>query len=160
MREQNKLDLLAIDGLKYITDERSGYRENLTTKLTNISEDLMSLSVEMGIPILGVIQANRGGVDDENGNSTLEMETIRDSDGPAANASKVLSLRQRNGILEIGVKKQRNGLVGSTIKYMWNINNGEFVWIPSKDDLVDQEIKDEQIKTNIEAYADDINDVF
>jgi replicative DNA helicase len=57
--QKNKLDILGIDGITYLTDERYKKGDNRTTMLTNISEDLMSLSIELGIPILVVVQSNR-----------------------------------------------------------------------------------------------------
>lgn len=156
-----KLDMIAIDGITYLTDERFRRGDNKTTTLTNISEDLMSLSVEMKIPILVVVQANRSGAisnDDEDG--TPELESIRDSDGIAHNASKVISIRQKkNGVLEIGVKKQRFGRVGDKLNYMWDIDTGEFTWIPSSDDIsrgnVERTVKDTKKK-----YSNDKADVF
>lgn len=157
---QNELDMLAIDGITYLNDERGKNRDNKTTSLTNISEDLMSLSVEMKIPILAVVQANRSGVAEEGSNDTPELESIRDSDGMAMNASKVLSIRQRDGVLNIGVKKQRNGVVGSTIKYLWNIDKGEFVWVPSEDSAVSKETVETKIQENNDIYLGDITDIF
>ncbi len=131
--KQNKLDALAIDGITYITDERANRGDNKTTSLTNISEDLMSLSIELKIPILVVVQANRSGVVD-NDDGTPELESIRDSDGIAHNASKVISIRQKQDkTLEIGVKKQRFGSVGDRLNYSWNIDTGEFIFIPNYD---------------------------
>ena len=91
--QQYKLDALFIDGIKYLSDERGRKNDNLTTSLTNISEDLMELSVELEIPVIAVVQANRGGVSDANEDDTPELETIRDSDGIAHNASRVISLK-------------------------------------------------------------------
>ena len=155
---QNELDMIAIDGITYLSDERYKKGDNKTTSLTNISEDLMSLSVEMNIPILGVVQANRGGVVEED-SGTPELETIRDSDGLGMNASKVISLRQKYGILEIGIKKQRNGKVGDTLRYTWNIDTGEFTWIPSETENLPKEMIEEKIQENKDQY-DDIEDIF
>ena len=132
---QYKLDLVAIDGITYLTDERYQRGDNKTTMLTNISEDLMSLSMEMKVPILVVVQANRSGVAQDDADGTPELESIRDSDGIAMNASKVLSIRQtKDGILKMEVKKQRFGMVGSKFSYQWDINTGEFTYLPSYDD--------------------------
>lgn len=125
--KQYKLDLLAIDGITYIQDERAKKGDSKTIELTHISEDLMALSIELNIPILAVVQANRGGasVDDDN---TPDLETIRDSDGISHNASKVIALRQsKDGVLILEVKKQRNGIVGTKVQYTWNIDKGEFI---------------------------------
>ena len=136
--KQHNLDVIAIDGITYMQDERAKKGDNKTTKLTNISEDLMALSIELEIPILVVVQANRGGADvDDNG--TPDLENIRDSDGIAHNASKVISLKQGDdGVLTLQVKKQRNGVVGTKVRYMWNVNNGEFI---SMNDSADMPIK-------------------
>lgn len=125
-----KLDLIAVDGITYLSDERYKRGDNKTTTLTNISEDIMSLSVELGIPILVVVQANRGGVaDKEKGDDyTPELENIKDSDGIAANASLVIAIRQTaDGTLILQIKKQRNGRVGDKIQYQWSPNIGEFI---------------------------------
>ena len=132
--QQYKLDLIAIDGITYITDERFKKGDSKTITLTNISEDLMSLSMEMRVPILVVVQANRGAVQPDN-DGTPELETIRDSDGIAMNASKVLSIKQTtDSVLKIEVKKQRFGAVGGKLLYNWNINEGKFEFIPSYND--------------------------
>ena len=137
---QYKLDLIAIDGITYISDERGKKGDNKTTSLTNISEDLMSLSVSLGIPVLLVVQANRSGVVGDEDEGIPELESIRDSDGISHNASKVISIRQKkNNVLELGVKKNRYGSVGGKLNYVWDINTGEFKFIPSTDDAEPKE---------------------
>jgi len=126
--QKYKLDVIAVDGITYLSDERYKRGDNKTTSLTNISEDLMALSVELGIPILVVVQANRSGVVDKESDDMPELESIRDSDGISHNASKVLSIRQSaDGALIMQVKKQRNGRVGDKIQYQWSPNIGEFI---------------------------------
>ena len=125
-----KLDAVAIDGITYLDDERYRKGDSVTTSLTHISEDLMSLSVELKVPILVVVQANRSGVAKDEKDGAPELESIRDSDGIAHNASKVLSLLQKkDNTLEISVKKQRFGAVGSKVHYQWDIDTGAFKYI-------------------------------
>jgi replicative DNA helicase len=128
--KQHNLEAIAVDGITYMTDERGKHGDNKTTSLTNISEDLMSLSVELNVPVFVVVQANRGGVVDGDKDGTPELESIRDSDGISHNASKIISLRQHETTLEICVKKQRNGIVGTRLKYDCDINTGMFTYIP------------------------------
>lgn len=126
------LDFVAIDGITYLADERFKKGDNKTTSLTNISEDLMELSIEMGIPIAVVVQANRGGVVyGEDNDDTPGLEHIKDSDGIAANASKVLSVRQQKELetVTIGIKKNRDGYVGGKVSYKWNIDIGDFEYL-------------------------------
>jgi len=136
-----KLDCIAIDGIKYLSDERYKRGDSTTTSLTNISEDLMALSVELKIPVLAVVQANRNGViDKDNKEDVPELENIRDSDGIAMNASKVLSMRQtKEGVLKLEVKKNRYGRVGGKVAYNWDIDTGTFTYLPTVDDNVQEE---------------------
>ena len=153
--KQYKLDMIAIDGITYVSDERGRNNDNKTTSLTNISEDLMSLSVELKIPILVVVQANRSGVGVGEDDGTPELESIRDSDGIAHNASKVISIRQKqNGVLEMGIKKQRFGAVGGKLNYTWDIDTGDFTFIPSFDDAQPRERTEKQVKETKKKFKD------
>lgn len=158
--QQNNLNILCIDGITYITDERQQRGDNKTTTLTNISEDLMSLSIELKIPIVIVVQSNRGGVIQKEEDGSPELEHIKDSDGIAANASKVISIRQREGnVLELGIKKQRNGIVGGVLKYAWSIDTGEFNYIPDYRDAQPQEKTDKKVQ-KVKKQYNDKEDVF
>ena len=154
--KQYQLDIIAIDGITYITDERGMKGDNKTTSLTNIAEDLMSLSMEMKVPVLAVVQANRGGVVDKDTEDLPELESIRDSDGISHNASKIISLRQKDHTLLIQVKKQRNGSVGGKIAYVWNPNIGEFLSTTLNND---EPIKRRE-KTEKEKKKQEKEDVF
>lgn len=158
--KQYKLDIVAIDGITYMTDERYRRGDNKTTTLTNISEDLMSLSMELNVPILVVVQANRNGVSQDDTDGTPELETIRDSDGISHNASKVISIRQtKDGILKMQIKKQRFGAVGGSLNYQWNIDTGDFVFIPSYDDAEPRQKTERKVREVKKQYKDK-EDVF
>ena len=95
----------------------------------------MLLSVELQIPILVVVQSNRGGVRGEEERGTPELENIRDSDGIAQNATKVISLRQTGPGLEMGIKKNRDGSTNVKLVYTWDIDTGIFTYIPGENDV-------------------------
>lgn len=157
--QTNKLDILGIDGITYLTDERYKKGDNKTISLTNISEDLMALSIELGIPILVVVQSNRGGVKDVDSDGTPELENIRDSDGIAQNATKVIALRQTGAGLEFGIKKHRDGINGGKLIYYWDIDKGQFNYIPSSEDAVKPE-KRQKKADEIKNSFNDGTDVF
>ena len=155
--QTNKLDILGVDGITYLTDERYKRGDNKTISLTNISEDLMALSIELGIPILVVVQSNRGGVKNADSEGTPELENIRDSDGIAQNATKVIALRQTGAGLEFGIKKHRDGINGGKLIYYWDIDKGQFQYIPSSDDAAKPEIRNkrtEEIKNSFQDGTD------
>ena len=149
----NKLDLLAIDGITYLSDEKYKKGDSKTISLTNISQDLMDLSLELKIPIIVVIQSNRGGVKTEEG-GTPELEDIRDSDGPAQNATKVIAIRQTGAGLEFGIKKNRDNPTGGKLLYYWDIDKGEFQYIPSEEDAVKPQERKEKTETVKRSYKD------
>lgn len=157
--KEYKLDMIAVDGITYMTDERYKRGDNKTTSLTNISEDLMSMSMELGIPVLVVVQANRSGTFEQGQSGTPELESIRDSDGIAYNASKSISIRQTGAGLEIGIKKNRFGAVGGKLIYNWSIDTGEFEFIPSYDDAEPNTTTRKKAEENRKRY-NDVNDVF
>lgn len=126
--ETYKLDLIAIDGITYLSDERGSRNDTKTISLTNISEDLKTLGMKMGVPVLVVVQANRSGAVDKDSDDLPELESIRDSDGISHNATTVISLKQgEDNVLMMQIKKARNCKVGTKISYQWNPNIGEFI---------------------------------
>ena len=159
--QEYKLDMIAIDGIKYLSDERYKRGDNLTTSLTNISEDLMALSIALHIPVLVVVQSNRSGVVAEDEDETPDLESIRDSDGISHNASKVLSLRQtKDGILKMGIKKSRFGSVGGKLNYHWDIDTGEFVWLPAEDDASKPEHRSNVLEREKRKFSGEVSEVF
>ena len=141
------LDALFIDGITDMTDERGKKGDNKTTSLTNISEDIMELSVELKIPICVVVQANRSGVGTDT-SYVPELESIRDSDGISHNATKVISIRQKNNRLYMEIKKNRNGPVNNKFIYNWNIDIGEFEYDSSPTEFVETEESENRFSGN------------
>ena len=148
----NKIDILGIDGITYLTDERYKKGDNKTTTLTNISEDLLTLSNDLRIPIIVVVQSNREGVKQADADGTPELENIRDSDGIAQNATKVIALRQTGAGLEFGIKKHRDGISGGKLLYYWDIDTGKFSYIPSSTDAVKPEQRSKQVDDIKQAF--------
>lgn len=133
--EANKLDMLAIDGISYLSDERASRGDSRTIELTHISEDLMQLSNDLGIPVLTVVQANRTATVDPN--EAPDVSSIRDSDGIGFNATRVIALRQSGGsTMEFKIRKNRYGLTGGKVCYNWDAEHGNFIYLPVEDDAV------------------------
>ena len=128
--------------------------------LTNISEDLMSLSIELKIPILVVVQSNRNGVNKDS-EETPDLENIKDSDGIAANATKVLAIKQKanENAIQLSVRKHRDGRTGQTLLYQFDFDTGNFTYIPSDDDGLEPKKRMEKIK-RIKKEFNDNEDVF
>ena len=135
--KKNDINILMIDGISYVYDEREKRGDNETIRLTNISEDLMRLSVEEKVAVVISAQVNRGGIVDKESDDTPDLDSIRGSDGMAMNASKVFSIRQRRDddtVLIIEIKKNRSGEVDLKYKYYWDIDHGKFEYFEGVDD--------------------------
>lgn len=143
--EANKIEVLAIDGITYLTDERHERGDNKTTSLTNISEDLMDLSIQLKIPVLIVSQSNREGINKDR-DEAPELENIRDSDGIAHNASTVIAAKQKGPGIELNVRKNRNGSSGDKLLYYWDVDKGIFRYIPSEESPIDDEDKIQEVR--------------
>ena len=126
------LKLIVIDGLTYLKNERVNGRQPDHERLTDLSEDLMTLSNELQIPIIAVVQANREGARDSNGevnDDTPEIDTIRGSDGISHNASRVISVRYKDNTITIYLNKNRYGEVNVKLIYKYFINEGKFTYM-------------------------------
>ena len=145
--EANELDILAIDGISYMRDQRAQRGDSKTISLTNISEDLMDLSIDCGIPVIVVVQSNREGARNED----LELENIRDSDGIAFNASLVFSVQQKDNMLQLAIKKSRNSATNIKLSYFWDIDTGRFEYVPSEDSNLDDTERSEELRRRYEV---------
>lgn len=121
-----KLDILYIDGLKYIKNERATKNQMIYQALTEISEDLMALSFDLGIPVLVAVQANRGAAfNKEDTDSMPDISNIRDSDGISHNASKIIAMRQVDEqTFRLKIQKNRTYLSNQELTLYINFDNG------------------------------------
>lgn len=138
-----ELDFLAVDGITYLRDERQRSGDSDHQSLTNISEDLFQLSLELQIPIVVVVQANREA--SAEGVTTPDLSHVRGSDGIVHNATKVIGLGKRDTILEVGIKKNRDGESGGYVKYNFLPDRGEYSYLPDDFDSVNSKLKQESM---------------
>ena len=97
----------------------------------------MTLSIELGIPIIVVLQANREGARDKDGevnSEAPELDTVRGSDGISYNASRSISLYKAKHIIEMYLNKNRYGEKGQHLYYQYDVNEGKFTYVPNPKD--------------------------
>ncbi len=141
------LKLIVIDGLTYLKNERTKGHQPEHERLTDLSEELMTLSNELEIPIIAVVQANREGARDKEGeisNDTPEIDTIRGSDGISHNASRVISVRYKDDNITLYLNKNRYGEVNVKLIYSYDINEGKFHYINNPKSGFDVSIEDQK----------------
>jgi len=135
--EKYDLQMIVLDGLTYLTNERATRGKTTVDNLTEIAEDLMLLSIEKKIPIITVMQANRTGARDSDGEVSTEspeLDTIRGSDGISHNASRAISVYKSKNIIKLYLSKNRYGEKGQHLFYDYDINTGTFIYTPNPKD--------------------------
>lgn len=159
------IEVLGIDGLSYMQDDNRSRSDSRQQELTNISKELFDMSSELGVPVIAVVQANRGGVTENNGD--LELENIRDADGISYSATKIISVRHKFevGNIVFKINKHRDGRTGEKFTYRWSPQTGEYFFIPSdsEDDSPTEAaaaMQNEQIANAKQAFDDNPANVF
>ena len=123
-----KPDIVGIDQISLMEDERHRKGDATRTQYTHIAQDLFNLSIEFEIPILADAQANRNKADVENPENP-ELADIGESDGIAQNSSRVISLVQTKAGLSLKITKNRFGENNKKLLYVWDIDCGIFRYI-------------------------------
>lgn len=150
--ETNNIEILGIDQYSLMDDARAGMRDPTRIQMAHVSEDLFLLSTEYSIPILGLAQANRSGIKDDQDQAPA-LENIKECDDIAANSSKVLSMRQSSYGLILDIIKNREGKVGDKLLYSWDIDTGHFSYIPSNNDAARPEIRQQVQQQTKQQFA-------
>lgn len=132
--EENNIEIMGIDQYSLMDDGRASMRDPTRIRLAHISEDLFLLSSEYKIPILGLAQANRDGINKDDQTQAPGLENIKESDDIAHNSSKCIGMRQSNFGLVLDIIKNREGKVGDKLLYSWDIDTAHFSYIPSAGD--------------------------
>ena len=122
---QYKPDIIGIDQLSIMEDDRSNYKDNTKEKYAHITQDLFRLSGLLEIPILLDAQANRGRTS-ENKVENPELSNIAGSDDVGANSSRVISLATKDGEMTLKLIKNRYGKDSWSEKFTVNLDNGKF----------------------------------
>lgn len=164
--DKYKLDLLIIDQLSLIQD--SGPLKKRNEAYENISKELKVLQTSKRVPIISVVQLNRGAqekdVEDPGTNH------ISGSNRISEDASIAISIKQKQpNTLELRVMKGRNCPTGSKLTYNWAVDTFDLVYVKTGDDLYSKHLeqmekkgfkKQEEPEKNV--YSDDFGggDVF
>lgn len=111
---RDKLTMVVIDQLSLMEDNTSKPGTPLRQQYSNITMDLFSLSSKYSLPMIVLVQSNREGGTMANG---PQLENIAESDAVAQNATRVISMKNENGILTLQVLKNRYGESGLVQKY-------------------------------------------
>ena len=155
--EENNIEIMGIDQYSLMEDGRASHRDPTRLKLAHIAEDLFLLSSEYKIPILGLCQANRDGVNKDDQTQAPGLENIKESDDISHNSSKCIGMRQSNFGLVLDIIKNREGRVGDKLLYSWDIDTGHFAYIPSADDAARPETRQQFTQQSRQQFQPSAN---
>lgn len=111
---RDKLTMIVIDQLSLMEDVTARPGTPLRQQYGNMSMDLFSLTSKYNLPCILLVQSNRQGSEQRNGPL---LENIAESDAVAQNATRVISMKNENGVLTMNLLKNRYGSAGLTQKY-------------------------------------------
>lgn len=128
--EQHQPDIVGIDQLSFMEDERRTNYSSKREQYGNITIDLFNTSTEFRVPILLAVQANRDSA--KGGVMTVPgLTDIGESDLVGQNSSRVISFVQiEPGKIEMQVPKNRYGAKDFSLFYSWDIDKGDFKYMP------------------------------
>lgn len=129
--DKYKLEMLCVDQYSLLEDERKG--RTTIDKTSNISRDIKNLQVLTQIPIISVTQQNREKPEDGNANTA----NTANSDRISQDATILLALEKKDDILKINIAKSRDGGDGRHLRYIVDLNHGNFTFLPDEKDATD-----------------------
>ena len=144
--ERDKLDILFIDQLSLLEDERRG--RSFVEQASNISKDLKKLQSMKEIPIICASQANRASAE----SGVIGTENIAQSDRISQDASIVVAIqrdREDLNLITLRVAKSRNSISGSQIHYKVNFSDGTFEHVIEADSDDAEELENRYSGTEV-----------
>ena len=155
--KEYKPDIVGIDQISLMEDERRLKGDQTRTQYTHIAQDLFNMSTEFSIPIIVDAQANRNKADMAKPENP-ELADIGESDGIAQNSSRVISLVQTKAGLSLKITKNRYGENNKQLLYVWDIDNGIFSFVTEQ--LEDGAEIEPQLPLRNNNKINDVTDVF
>lgn len=141
--EKFGLDMLIIDQYSLLADSSKAYRRD--ESYANLSKEIKLLQTMKKIPIISVVQLNRGAnakdVEDPG------TEHIAGSNRISEDATLAISIKQKQpNTLEVRIMKGRNCPAGSKLTYNWIIDTFELIYVQTEDDAYTNHIKQQEKK--------------
>lgn len=90
-----------IDGFDYLEDTRAQKFHSREDRMGHIAQDLVTMSIELNIPVIGVIQANRKGSAEDD----IDTTNITGADKIGASCTRLIALKNQGTAIEMSLPK-------------------------------------------------------
>lgn len=140
--KNKNIDILFIDGFDYLEDTRAQKFHSREDRMGHIAQDLVTMSIELNIPVIGVIQANRKGSAEDD----IDTTNITGADKIGASCTRLIALKNKGTAIEMSLPKNRYGRDKVKVLYKWEADRSQYFFIPSLEDIDDEEIKEAKFK--------------
>ena len=140
--KNKNIDILFIDGFDYLEDTRAQKFHSREDRMGHIAQDLVTMSIELNIPVIGVIQANRKGSAEDD----IDTTNITGADKIGASCTRLIALKNQGTAIEMSLPKNRYGRDKVKVLYKWEADRSQYFFIPSLEDIDDEEIKEAKFK--------------
>jgi replicative DNA helicase len=144
--------MLCIDQYSLMRD--SSNSRQYYEKFAKISTDLKNLQVQLQIPILMATQLNR-----EKNENGPDSTSIAGSDKVGQDATSIYFLERTQTGIKLTIGKHRDAKVGAVLNYTWDIDKGNFIYVPVEGDATNEEVAKTE-KSRREYYTDKSDSVF
>lgn len=142
--EVYKPDIIFLDQLSLMTDDRGKYNTSERFRYSHIMEDLRLFVEAMSVPVVIMSQTSRNNTQNDEGIlEPARIEHLSESDGVGQNATKILTFAVNKGVLHLVVRKNTNGEKERGFKMVWDIDTGVFSKFTSPEEPSGFAVKEE-----------------
>lgn len=136
--KSKNVDILFIDGFDYLEDTRALKFHSREDRMGHIAQDLVTLSIELNIPVIGVIQANRKGAESDE----IGTQNITGADKIGASCTRLIALKNQGTAMEMSIPKNRYGRDKVKVLYQWEPDRSQFFFIPALENVDEKEVEE------------------
>ena len=146
-------DIVFIDGIKYVRPDFIKKGQSEAEIEGDVGVELLSISSQYKIPVVGVVQARRRQNESKNNEQVdLDAESMSGSYFLAQVATRIVTIQRKAGAIQLGIPKNRYGLDGKKLLYSYDYDKLIFDYIPDLEDIANDEEAKQEVEEMKEAF--------
>lgn len=151
--KQTDCDIVFIDGIKYVRPDFNKKGQTEAEIEGDVCVELLSISNQYKIPVVGVVQARRRQNESKNNEQVeLDMESISSSYFVSQTATRIIAIQKKAGALQLYIAKNRYGIDDKKLLYSYDYDKLYFEYIPDLDDISSNEETKQEVEEMKESF--------